>query len=221
MSMRITSEIFQVGGNELSAPEDTAVYLISSGKSAALVDAGCGNSVGMICDNIHACGVDPSNVELILLTHCHFDHTGGAKALQGRLDCRIVAHKEDARFLESGASDVTAATWYGATLEPLIVDRKITGSRADIQLGDNIIQAIHTPGHSPGSVVYVAESDGLRVLFGQDVHGPLHPSFLSNKKKYHASLELLISLEADILCEGHFGVYRGKKEVRRFIESYL
>ena len=219
--MRITSEIFQVGGNELSAPEDAAVYLISLGTSAALVDSGCGNSIGLIFENIQACGVDPDTVELILLTHCHFDHTGGAKELQGRLDCKIVAHAEDAKFLESGASDVTAANWYGAILEPLRVDRKVTGSRTDIQMGDKSIEAIHTPGHSPGSMVFVVESDGLRVLFGQDVHGPLHPGLLSDKEQYRASLELLISLEADILCEGHFGVYRGKKHVRRFIESYL
>jgi len=219
--MRITSEIFQVGGNELSAPEDAAVYLINSGRSAALVDSGCGNSVGLIFENIHACGVDPGNVELILLTHCHFDHTGGAKALQGRFDCKIVAHAEDAKFLESGASDVTAAAWYGAIIEPFIVDQKITGARTDIRLGDKIIKAIHTPGHSPGSMVFVVESDGLRVLFGQDVHGPLHPSLLSDKEKYRESLELLISLEADILCEGHFGVYRGKEDVKRVIESYL
>ncbi len=35
------------------------------------------------------------------------------------------------------------------------------------------------------------------------------------------SLKLLISLEADILCEGHFGVYRGKEEVKKFIRSFL
>jgi len=219
--MRITSEIFQVGGNGLSAPEDAAVYLIHFGGSAALIDAGCGNSTGIIYENIQACGVTPEKIELILLTHCHFDHTGGAKSLQGRLDCDILAHAEDAAFLESGASDVTAATWYGAILEPLTVDRKITGSRTEIQLGDKIIQGIHIPGHSPGSMVYVAESDGLKVLFGQDVHGPLHPSFLSDEKSYRASLELLISLEADILCEGHFGVYQGKEDVARFIASYL
>ena len=65
------------------------------------------------------------------------------------------------------------------------------------------------------------ESEGLKVLFGQDVHGPLHPSLLSNREDYRRSLQLLLELEADILCEGHFGVYRGKKEVAAFIQKYL
>jgi len=88
-------------------------------------------------------------------------------------------------------------------------------------LGGRNIEAIHVPGHSPGSVVYLTESEGKKVLFAQDVHGPLDSSFLSNKKDYLKSLKLLLSLEADILCEGHFGIYKGKKEVAKFIESFL
>ncbi len=77
------------------------------------------------------------------------------------------------------------------------------------------------PGHSPGSLVYVMESEGLKVLFGQDVHGPIHPSLLSDRRDYIRSLNLMISLQADILCEGHYGIFRGKKEVADFIESFL
>jgi glyoxylase-like metal-dependent hydrolase (beta-lactamase superfamily II) len=39
---------------------------------------------------------------------------------------------------------------------------------------DRIIQAIHTPAHWPGSMVYLTESDGLKVPFGQDVHRFYH-----------------------------------------------
>ena len=77
------------------------------------------------------------------------------------------------------------------------------------------------PGHSPGSVVYLTESKGSKVLFAQDVHGPLHPDLLSDREKYIQSLKLLLELDADILCEGHFGVYKGKDHVKSFIKSYL
>ena len=116
---------------------------------------------------------------------------------------------------------MTAATWYGASLEPFPIEKKLSLSKEQIQLGGHFIEAIHTPGHSPGSVVYVAESQGLKVLFGQDVHGPLDESLLSNRKDYLKSLDLLMSLEADILCEGHYGVIKGKNEVRHFIESFM
>jgi glyoxylase-like metal-dependent hydrolase (beta-lactamase superfamily II) len=219
--LRITGEIHQVGGGNLTAPEDAAIYLINFSGQAALVDAGCGRALPRLMDNIRACGVNPTQIDYLLLTHCHFDHTGGAQALRERLGCRILAHALEAPFLEQGDSRVTAATWYGANLAPFPVDLKISGPRAEIELGGRFIEALHTPGHSPGSVVYIAESDGLRILFAQDVHGPLHPDLKSDAALYRRSLEALLALDADVLCEGHFGVYRGKPAVAAFIRQFL
>ena len=137
------------------------------------------------------------------------------------LHCRIVAHELEAPFLEQGDNVVTAANWYGAKIQPFHVDLKISGSQEEISLGGRIIKAIHTPGHSPGSMVFLTESEGMKVLFGQDVHGPIHPDLKSNAKDYQRSLELMLSLEADILCEGHYGIYRGKKEVADFIKQFM
>jgi glyoxylase-like metal-dependent hydrolase (beta-lactamase superfamily II) len=219
--MPITKEIFQVGGDRLTSPEDAAIYLIYFNGHAALVDAGCGAAQARLLANIRACGVDLEQIDYILITHCHYDHTGGVKALKGLLQCRIVAHELEAPFLEQGDNLVTAAKWYGAKIQPFEVDHQISGSREEISLGGRTIQAIHTPGHSPGSLVYLTESEGLKVLFAQDVHGPIHPDLRSNGADYRRSLELLLSLEADILCEGHYGVYKGKKAVQQFIQRFL
>ena len=219
--VQVTSEIHQVGGGTLTHGEDAAIYLLHFEGHAALVDAGCGHSVDPLLRNIECCGVDPPSIEWILITHCHFDHTGGAKALKDTLGCKVIAHALDASFLETGDNRVTAATWYGSTIQPFTVDRKLSSPHEDIQLGERIVLGLHTPGHSPGSVVYLAESDGLKVLFGQDVHGPLHPSLLSNRTDYLRSLELMLSLDADILCEGHYGVIKGKNKVREFINSFM
>ncbi len=219
--MKITDEIYQVGGSGFSSPEDAAIYLIVFGKHAAIVDAGCGGNQDKVLKNIKACGIDSNQIDYLLLTHCHFDHTGGAKALKDKFQCRVIAHELDAKYLEHGNNTVTAANWYGSNLKPFSIDRKLKGSRENINLGGRDIEAIHAPGHSPGSVVYLTESQGEKVLFAQDVHGPLDPSFLSNRKDYLKSLELLLSLEVDILCEGHFGIYKGKKAIDKFIKSFL
>ena len=71
------------------------------------------------------------------------------------------------------------------------------------------------------AAVYMVEIEKVRVLFGQDVHGPLHPSLLSNAEDYMRSLKFLLSLNADILCEGHFGVFKGKQRIDAFIRSYI
>ena len=219
--MKITDEIFQVGGGDFTSYEDAAIYLVNFDGHAALVDAGCGRGGEKLFSNIRSCGVPLEDVEYLLITHCHYDHTGGAKAVKEKTGCQLVAHELDARYIEAGDDHVTAATWYGAKCDPLSIDKKLSLPREQIQLGERRIEAIHTPGHSPGSVVYVAESKGLKVLFGQDVHGPLDTSLLSDRKDYLNSLHLLLSLEADILCEGHFGVYHGKEDVRKFIRSFL
>jgi len=52
-------------------------------------------------------------------------------------------------------------------------------------------------------VVYTTESDGLKILFAQDVHGHLHPDLKSDAALYRRSLKLLLTLKVDVLCAGH------------------
>ncbi len=219
--MKILENLWQVGGAEYTTVEDAAVYLVRFGEKAVLIDAGCGNAQEAMFENITKVLPPHVDIEYLLLTHCHFDHTGGAQATRKRYGCRIVAHELDAAFLETGDSTVTAADWYGARMNPLKIDFKIKTRKKTIQVGVGQLTAHHCPGHSPGSVVYLTEIEANRVLFGQDVHGPLEASFLSDRENYIRSLKFMMGLNADILCEGHFGVYRGKDKVRRFIRTYL
>ncbi len=219
--MKITEEVWQVGGASLTAPEDAAIYLICFGGQAALIDAGTGRGHGKLMSNIEACGIDASRIEYLFMTHCHYDHTGGAAKVRQASECKIVAHELDAVYLERGDSDVTGARWYGGVLDPFEVDHKITTFETTFIVGTGMVRCYHTPGHSPGSVVYLVESAGKRILFGQDVHGPLDPSLLSNRDDYIRSLRFLLSLEVDVLCEGHFGIFEGERDIQEYIESFL
>ncbi len=171
--------------------------------------------------NIAECLEANAQIEYLLLTHCHFDHAGGAQAVRDEYGLRIVAHESDAVYLETGDNRVTGAARCGAVFEPFAVDIKLQGQESALVIGGGIVKAIHCPGHSPGSVVYTAEIDGQLVLFGQDLSGPLHSEWLSNEEQYMASLERLLKLEADLLLEGHFGVIDTKREVREFIENCI
>lgn len=221
MEPKILSNIWQVGGAGFSSPEDAAIYLIRFGDKAALIDAGCGTGHDLLKVNISECIPENVPIEYLLLTHCHFDHTGGAEAIRKEYGCKIVAHALDAAYLESGNSEVTAASWYGAKMEPLKIDVKIETDVKAIKIGNGKITAHHWPGHSPGSLVCTTKMDGQKVLFGQDVHGPLDVSLHSDAKAYQESLKKILEMDADILCEGHYGVYRGKKKVQRFIRSFI
>jgi glyoxylase-like metal-dependent hydrolase (beta-lactamase superfamily II) len=220
-ALPITDEIYQVGGPGLTAPEDCLAYLVVADGRAALIDAGGGLATDLLLANIEAAGVSPASIDWLLLTHCHYDHAGGAAELRTRLGCRVVAHALEAVFIEEGDNNVTAADWYLRSMVPCPVDRKLNQPREQILLGTRPITALHIPGHSPGSVAYLVESGGQRVLFAQDVHGPLHPVLLSSREDYLASLRRLLELKADILCEGHLGVFRGRDAIEAFIRRFL
>jgi glyoxylase-like metal-dependent hydrolase (beta-lactamase superfamily II) len=219
--MKILDNLWQVGGAEYTTVEDAAVYLIRFGEKAVLIDSGCGSDHEMLVMNIAEIIPPDVEIEYLFLTHCHYDHTGGAAQVRDQYGCKIVAHESDATYLENGDSRVTAAEWYGARMTPLKIDRKIINKKETFNIGQDHVTAYHCPGHSPGSLVYVVEMDSTRILFGQDVHGPLDAAFLSNRDDYIRSLKFMLGLDADILCECHYGIYRGKDRVSSFIRSFL
>ena len=221
MVNEILENLWQVGGGDITGGGDAAVYLVRFGEKAALIDAGTGSRPAVLAANIEACLPEDVPLEYLFLTHCHFDHTGGAEAVRKTFGCRIVAHALDAVYLESGDSEVTAASWYGARLTPFPVDVRLEGPENRIEIGNGQLTALHWPGHSPGSMVLTARMEGQLVLFGQDVHGPIHPALLSNMSAYQVSLQTLLDLDADLLLEGHYGVFQGKGPIRDFIKSFM
>lgn len=216
----ITSEITQVGGTGLTDAADAAVYLIHLANQAALIDSGCGRATDRLLANIAAAGVVPQQIRYLLLTHCHYDHSGGAHEIRRRSGCQVAIHSLEAGCLECGDASVSAASWYGEELTACAVDVRLSDGER-VGLADRSIEVIHIPGHSPGSIAFLVESDGKRVLFAQDVHGPLHPMLLSNRTDYQASLRKLRALAVDILCEGHYGIFLGKPAVDAFIDRFI
>ncbi|HOJ44060.1 MAG TPA: MBL fold metallo-hydrolase, partial [Syntrophorhabdaceae bacterium] len=120
-----------------------------------------------------------------------------------------------------GDKRMTAAYWYGVDFKPMPVDVKIENPEEVIEIGDHRIVCLHTPGHTPGSISVYIDIHEKRVLFGQDIHGPFLPEFGANMADWRKSMEKLLALKADILCEGHFGIYRPNENVTEYIERYL
>jgi glyoxylase-like metal-dependent hydrolase (beta-lactamase superfamily II) len=221
LSIQIRNNLWQVGGRGLTHQSDAAVYLIRFGDKAAVIDAGTGRSHTRLKSNIAECLGPEVMLEYLLLTHCHFDHSGGAPALRDELSCSIVAHELDAVYLQSGDDRVTSAALNGASMPPFTVDVTLQGPQSVITVGSGTVTAIHCPGHSPGSVVYTVHDDDRLILFGQDLHGPLRSELLSDEEQYLESLQRLLELEADLLLEGHFGIIEPKEEVREFIRDCI
>lgn len=220
-SEKIIDNLWMVGDSSLSHPKDACVYLLKGRDCAALIDAGAGENPEGILRNIESTGTVVSRVKYIVLTHCHIDHIGGVKHLRKATGASVVCHQLCAEPLERGDNERTAASWYGIELSPIKVDFTFSGDTHIIDLGNIKLNLIHTPGHSPDSISAYCDIENIRVLFGQDIHGPFSPILGSDITKWRASMEKLIALHADILCEGHYGVISGKDKVTEFIRSFI
>ena len=116
---------------------------------------------------------------------------------------------------------MTAEHYYRLKYKPVAVDLVLQGDRQDIQIGKIILHCLQTPGHTPGGISIYTDLNQVRVLFGQDIHGPFDTAWGADLGQWKVSMKKLIELKADILCEGHFGIYRPASKVRQYIEYYL
>lgn len=213
--------IYLVGGASLSHFQDATSFIVQCGEELVMIDSGAGKGARAIEGNIRGIPLDPARISLLILTHCHVDHIGSVKYFRDSFGLKVAAHELDADAVETGDPALTAASWYGTKLPRVGVDRRLRGEREVLAVGGTELHCIHTPGHTPGSIAIYLDRGGTRVLFGQDIHGPFSPEFNSNIEDWRESMEKLIALEADILCEGHFGIFSGKKRVESYIRGYL
>ena len=125
-------------------------YLILSGNQAALIDAGV--SAKTLLDTLKAEGAE---LKYILLTHGHFDHTLTADALREQTGAKLLVHQSDAEML-GDATKSALAIFMGR--DDTIKDADgLLKDKDTVTVGDVVLKAIHTPGHSMGSLCYLAD----------------------------------------------------------------
>jgi glyoxylase-like metal-dependent hydrolase (beta-lactamase superfamily II) len=148
-------------------------FLVRSGDRTVLVDAGVGTidngqySGGGFLTSLQGLGVGPADVTDVVFTHLHFDHVGWATK-KGEIvfpNATYRVHAADwAHFVEAADAEPGAVR----KLSPL-------ASRLETFTEDGALapglSARHTPGHTPGSTVYVvADGDERALLLGDVVH---------------------------------------------------
>ncbi|MDR0807362.1 MAG: MBL fold metallo-hydrolase [Enterobacteriaceae bacterium] len=129
-------------------------------KHAAIVDPG-GESALLI----HAITTLGLTLEKVLLTHGHLDHVGAAKAIADHYDVPIIGpHKDDAFLLESLSEQ--SARFGLEHCEPFTPDRWLEEGN-NVTFGHETLLVRHTPGHTPGHVIFF--SDAARLASVGDV----------------------------------------------------
>lgn len=158
------------------------------GERPVLVDSGAPGDLQRILRALRAHGVEPKQLALILLTHGHSDHAGGAAELRRRSDARIALHAGDGPLARAGRNGVLApASPLARFLRPY-VDEPFEAFEPDLAFHDCFDLApygvrgrvIATPGHTPGSASVVLASG--EALIGDVLRGSL---FVPNAAREH------------------------------------
>lgn len=216
--MRINDRIYLIGsgnlGFNLTNGYDCNVYLINGGDSLALIDAGSGIETERIVNEITNAGFNPSQVDMIFLTHAHADHAGGAYELSKQCDAIVYGLVDTAKFISTGDAEAISlpaaikAGIYPSTyhLKPCPVTPINDGDQ--FQIGDLILQASETLGHSDGHVSYFMDDSGKRFLFGGDlIFGggkiSLQSTWDCRLAEYAQSIRKVSELKIDCLFPGH------------------
>jgi hydroxyacylglutathione hydrolase len=177
-------------------------YLVRGTRRAILIDTGLPNSSEYLVACLAELGMKPGDLDLVVLTHEHIDHAGGAPQLSRF--CPIAAHRLAARKLSLRDEFAMMNKAFTSDLGDFEIDLLLEdGCR--IEAGGVTLHVLHTPGHCSGSICLLEPR--RRVLFSADtimaagiVGGVLGSG---NVADYIASLERLAILRIDHLLPGH------------------
>lgn len=201
---RIAGNLYYVGAIEITS------YLITTPEGHFLLDGGFVETAPQIERNITELGFKLTDVKFLLNSHAHYDHAGGLAELKKVTCAKFVASERDAPRLRSGGRGDFR---FGDKLPfPSIAPDQIAHDGEAIQLGNQIMIAHLTPGHTKGcttwttkirdgnklyDVVFVGSQSALDYKFvGQE-------SYLGIAGDFERSFALLNHLPCDIFLASH------------------
>lgn len=158
-------------------PASVNVFLVKTGSHKILVDAGIGNGNagnGMLIESLKMCGLNPEDIDMILITHAHFDHVGGL-VKDGKpvfTKAKLLFPKSEmASFSDESLKKLPADV--KGFYEPANAAMKIYGKKGDtFKAGDTIaegVKAVDLSGHTPGHAGFMIESEGKKCLLLGDL----------------------------------------------------
>lgn len=111
---------------------------------AAVIDPG--GDVGQILTLLEK---HQLQLQMVINTHGHFDHIGGNKQLIEATGAELLLHEADSPLLSRAAEHASA---FGLRAEQSPAPQRLLTGGERLQLGELLIDVIHTPGHSPGGI---------------------------------------------------------------------
>jgi glyoxylase-like metal-dependent hydrolase (beta-lactamase superfamily II) len=209
-------------------------YLVTVERRSVLIDAGSANQLKAFICHLERHGISLGQIELVVITHAHFDHVGGLKAIKELCQCPVAIHEKESRFLREGHVVLPpgtnllgkAASYFGHKfMKPLL---RFPPVEPDIIISEGYSlesfgfpgRIIPTQGHTEGSLslilptgeAFVGDLAANYLPFGL---GPILPPFASNIPELLESWKTLLSSGAEVICPTHGKPFQAKLLRRR------
>jgi metallo-beta-lactamase class B len=206
---KIVGPIYFVGTKGLG------VFLFTTSEGHILTNTGMPSSGPMIVESVRKLGFRPEDIKLMINGHAHIDHAGAFAFLKQQFSAQLAVMKDDVEAMESGdKNDFKYANDF--VYPPVKVDR-ILRDGDTIKMGDVLLTAYHTPGHTRGATTWisnitvdgkayvVAFPDGAGFNPGYRlVKNPSYPGIAEDYRRTHHFLE---TLKPDIWLAQHNEYY--------------
>jgi metallo-beta-lactamase class B len=206
---KIVGPIYFVGTKGLG------VFLFTTSEGHILMNTGMPSSGPVIVESVRKLGFRPEDIKLMINGHAHIDHAGAFAFLKQQFSAQLAVMKDDVEAMESGdKDDFKYANDF--VYPPVKVDR-ILRDGDTIKMGDVLLTAYHTPGHTRGATTWIANiavdgkayvvafPDGAGFNPGYRlVKNPSYPGIAEDYRRTHHFLE---TLKPDIWLAQHNEYY--------------
>ena len=203
----IVGPVYYVGTKGLAS------YLITSRAGHILLYTGMPGSGPMIENSINKLGFKVTDIKYILTGHAHCDQVGGHAYLQKISGAKVAMMAEEKDLLESGGKlDFQYGAYPEFWFDPVHVDTVLHSGNI-IELGNNTMSALLTPGHTKGSTTWIINvmdegkfytivfPDGTTLNPGYRIRKD--PSYPGIEDNYYSTLYTLETLRPNIWLSSH------------------
>jgi metallo-beta-lactamase class B len=215
----VVGNIYFVGSKSLG------IYLITTPQGHILLNAGLEGSVPGIQESVARLGFKFSDVKILLISHAHFDHDGGAARITEMTGAKYMVMDADVPVVESGGKQ---DFFYGQRPDLLYQSAKVDRvlhDGATVKLGDTVLTAHLTAGHTKGCTTWTmkVQEGGTSydvVIVGSPnvnegyrlVGNAAYPQIASD---YEKGFGVLKSLHCDVFLGAHGGYYGMEEKYAR------
>ena len=190
-------------------------FLVKSGQGFILIDTGSPNARDELEREMAGAGCTPGKLDLIILTHGDFDHTGNAAHLREKFGTKIAMHRDDTGMAERGDMfwNRSSGTVLMKSLAPILFRfGKANRFKPDLLIGEGDdlsaygldARVLSLPGHSQGSIgILTAAGDLFCGDLLENTQEPARNSIMDDAVAGEASIGRLQALSIGTVYPGH------------------